>query len=100
MMGGIMVTLTDPVGPLAIPPRTPVEPAAPLDPPDVHGRAMIVELESRGGYAPTVVGGVAYLDRAANTYLIHGRDGSLIRVPLRDIVASREIQQLASPGRR
>jgi hypothetical protein len=98
MMGGSMVILTDPVAPVAVPLRTPVEPAAPLDPPDVHGRSMIFELESHGGYARTVVGGVAYLDREANTYFIGSPDGSLIRVPLRDIMACREIDRPASPG--
>jgi hypothetical protein len=43
------------------------------------------ELTSRGGYARTVTGTVAYLDEEAQTYLVLV-DGELERVPLRDIV--------------
>ena len=54
---------------------------------------MIFELESHGGYARTVGGGIAYLDREAETYFVSDRHGSLVRVPVRDIVTSREIQR-------
>lgn len=43
------------------------------------------ELASRGGYARTVTGTVAYLDEEAQTYLVLV-DGELERVPLRDLV--------------
>ena len=48
------------------------------------------ELESRGGYARTVTGLVAYLDDAAETYIVLGRDGGLRRVPVREIMSSRD----------
>jgi hypothetical protein len=43
------------------------------------------EVESRGGYARTVVGRLAYFDDEAQTYMVLTRDGMLVRVPLRDI---------------
>jgi hypothetical protein len=46
------------------------------------------EVESHGGYARTVTGKVAYLDREAQTLMIRQADGELTRVPLRDIVRS------------
>jgi hypothetical protein len=41
-----------------------------------------VEVGSRGGYARTVVGRLAYLDDEAQTYMVLTRDGMLVRVPL------------------
>lgn len=48
------------------------------------------ELASRGGYARTVTGTVAYLDAEADTYMVLA-DGELLRVPLRDITAIHEV---------
>jgi hypothetical protein len=46
-------------------------------------------VESRGGYARTVTGTVAYLDEEASTFMVRAPDGELIRVPLRDITSTR-----------
>jgi hypothetical protein len=46
------------------------------------------ELGSRGGYARTVTGKVAYLDEQAATFMVRGMDGELIRVPLRDVTTA------------
>jgi hypothetical protein len=51
------------------------------------------EVESRGGYARTVVGRLAYFDEEAQTYMVLTRDGVLIRVPLRDITSSRGVSR-------
>ena len=51
------------------------------------------ELESRGGYARMVTGLVAYLDAAAETYIVLGRDGALRRVPVREIMSSRDASE-------
>ena len=50
------------------------------------------ELASRGGYVRTVTGTVAYLDEDAQTYMVLGGDGELLRVPLRDITSSQETE--------
>jgi hypothetical protein len=87
---GIMTTMADPVF-LATPPRTPIEPTAPLDrsgiTPTLGERTF--ELESPNGYARTVVGTVEYLDDEARTYMVRSA-GALVRVPLRDIKAEHE----------
>jgi hypothetical protein len=49
------------------------------------------EVESRGGYARTVVGQLAYLDDEAQTYMVLTRAGSLVRVPMRDIKSSHNV---------
>jgi len=46
------------------------------------------EVASRGGYARTVVGRLAYFDEEAQTYMVLTRSGVLVRVPLRDITSS------------
>jgi len=46
------------------------------------------ELASRGGYARSVAGTVSYLDEDALTFMVRGRDGGLIRVPLRDVTSA------------
>jgi|SRR5436309_8323558 len=51
-------------------------------------------VESRGGYARTVTGSVAYLDEEANTFMVRARDGELIRVPLRDIKGTRPMTKI------
>ncbi|HEY8235189.1 MAG TPA: hypothetical protein VIF85_01015 [Gaiellaceae bacterium] len=84
-----MTTLID-VARIDAPTRSPVQPAAPLDPPrDTASESRLpetsFEVESRGGYARTVVGRVAYLDHEAQTYMVLTRAGTLVRVPLRDI---------------
>lgn len=78
------------------PVRPPSKPAAPLDAPrdaatDSRSRERSFEVESRGGYARTVVGRVAYFDHEAQTYMVLTRDGALVRVPLREITSSRGV---------
>jgi len=88
-----MTTLIDTVR-IEVPTRSPVQPAAPLDlPRDNASRSAecSFEVESRGGYARTVVGQVAYLDEEAQTYMVLTRDGVLVRVPLRDITSSHGV---------
>jgi hypothetical protein len=51
------------------------------------------ELESPGGYLRRVTGTIAYLDNEAQTYMVRAPDGTLIRVPLRDI--KKAIERLA-----
>ncbi|HEX5937974.1 MAG TPA: hypothetical protein VFZ75_09850 [Actinomycetota bacterium] len=55
-----------------------------------HGGKTTFELASRGGYARTVTGIVAYVDEEAQTYMVLGDDDELLRVPLREITSSRE----------
>jgi hypothetical protein len=77
--------LQDPIH-LESPSRSPVRPAAPLDPRTASGeREVSFELESPGGYRRTVTGTIAYLDDEAQTYMVLAPDEALIRVPLRDI---------------
>jgi hypothetical protein len=85
-MGGIMSTmLQDPVH-FETPSRSPVRPAAPLDPESAsEDREISFELESPGGYRRTVTGRIAYLDDEAQTYMVRAADGELIRAPVRDI---------------
>lgn len=90
-----MTTLMDSVR-IDVPTRSPVQPAAPLDPPrDTASQLRLpessFEVESRGGYARTVVGRVAYLDDEAQTYMVLTRAGMLVRVPLRDITSSHTV---------
>jgi hypothetical protein len=49
------------------------------------------EVASRGGFARTVVGRLAYFDEEAQTYMVLTRDGTLARVPLRDITSSHGV---------
>ena len=87
------IILQDPVH-LETPFRSPVRPAAPLDPRTASGeREVSFELESPGGYRRTVTGRIAYLDDEAQTYLVLAPDEELIRVPLRDI--KRTIESVA-----
>ena len=53
------------------------------------GDVISFDLESHGGYARTVSGTVAFLDREAETYMVLAPNGALLRVPLRDIKATR-----------
>ena len=87
-----MTTLVDTVR-IEAPTRSPVQPAAPLDPPrdvasDSESAERSFEVESRGGYARTVLGRIAYLDEEAQTYMVLTRTGMLVRIPLRDIMSS------------
>jgi hypothetical protein len=89
-----MTTLTDPVQ-IEVPGRTPVQPAAPLDPPretapESRPTKRSFDLESRGGYSRTVVGTVAYLDDEAQTYMVRTDAGKLVRVPLREITSEHD----------
>ena len=85
-MGGISsIILQDPVE-FETPSRSPVRPAAPLDPRTAsEEREVSFELESPGGYRRTVTGTIAYLDDEAQTYMLRAADGNLIRAPMRDI---------------
>ena len=56
--------------------------------------ATAAEVESRGGYARTVVGRLAYFDDEAQTYMVLTRDGMLVRVPLRDITSSHGVPRV------
>jgi hypothetical protein len=56
-----------------------------------RGGRTSFELASRGGYARTVTGRVAYLDEDAQTYMVLGDGDEMLRVPLRDITSTREI---------
>jgi hypothetical protein len=90
-----MTTLMDTVG-IDAPKRSPVRPASPLDPSwdnnsETRSRERSFEVASRGGYARTVVGRLAYFDEEAQTYMVLTRDGTLVRVPLRDITSSRGV---------
>ncbi len=68
------------------PTRSPVRPAAPLDPETATGeREVSFEIESPGGYRRAVVGTIAYFDDEAQTYLVCASDGKLLRVSLRNI---------------
>lgn len=58
-------------------------------------RLTSFDLESPGGYARTVVGRIAYVDREANTYVVRDRQGDLIRVPIRDVMSSFEVDKRA-----
>jgi len=49
------------------------------------------EVASRGGYARTVVGRLAYFDEEAQTYMVLTRSGELVKVPLRDITSSHGV---------
>jgi hypothetical protein len=87
-----MTTLVDTVR-IEAPTRSPVQPVAPLDPPrddasDSESAERSFEVESRGGYARTVLGRIAYLDEEAQTYMVLTRTGMLVRIPLRDIMSS------------
>ena len=90
-----MTVLTDPVQ-IEVPAGTPVQPAAPLDPPretapESRPPKRSFDLESRGGYSRTVVGTVAYLDVEAQTYMVWTDAGKLVRVPLREITSKHGI---------
>jgi len=90
-----MTTLMDPVR-IEVPTRSPVQPAAPLDPErdtvsESRGLERSFEVASRGGYARTVVGRVAYVDDEAQTYMVLTPAGMPVRVPLRDISSSHVV---------
>ena len=102
-----MTILKDPVRPfdpsqqldvVVTEPATPWRPEPPPRPGDDVRTSMRArgtmgktsfELESRGGYARTVTGTIAYLDEQAKTYMVLA-DGELLRVPLRDITSRHE----------
>jgi hypothetical protein len=71
-----------------IPPRTLTEEILAAFRADALSGTASFELESRGGYARTVTGTVAYLDEEAETFLVHASGGDIERVPLRDITSS------------
>jgi hypothetical protein len=87
-----MTTLTDTVR-IEAPARPPSRPAAAVDRSwDTNSKTRSLErsfeVESPGGHARTVVGRLAYFDEEAQTYMVLTRDGTLVRVPLRDITSS------------
>jgi hypothetical protein len=63
-----------------------------------RSRERSFEVESRGGYARTVVGRLAYFDDEAQTYMVLTRDGVLVRVPLRDITSSHGVPRRGPPS--
>jgi len=86
-----MTTLMDPVS-IEAPTGGRVRPASPLDPSwdnnsETRSLERSFEVASRGGFARTVVGRLAYFDEEAQTYMVLTRDGTLARVPLRDITS-------------
>jgi hypothetical protein len=77
-------------------PHEAVGPGSPLDrswdnDSETRSRERSFEVASRGGYARTVVGRLAYFDEEAQTYMVLTRSGALVRVPLRDITSSRGV---------
>jgi hypothetical protein len=80
--------LADPTH-LDVPPRTAVQPAVPLDTrikaPRLAPTRRSFDLRSRGGYQRTVVGTIVYFDDEAQTYMVRTDDGTLVRVPLREM---------------
>jgi hypothetical protein len=96
-----MTMLMDPV-PLDVPSRSAVEPTAPLDrPAERHPRPRraerVFDLVSPNGYLRTVTGTIEYLDEEANTYMVRGGTGELLRVPLRDIRAEHGVVRIDLP---
>jgi hypothetical protein len=90
-----MTTFMDPVL-IEAPTRPPMRAASRLerswdDNSETRSRERSFEVASRGGYARTVVGRLAYFDEEAQTYMVLTRDGTLVRVPLRDITSSRGV---------
>lgn len=59
------------------------------------GRRRSFALESHGGYLRNVTGTVAYRDDEAQTYMVRDDDGTMLRVPIRDI---RSITWPVDPG--
>ena len=90
-----MTTLMDTVR-IEAPTRSPSKPAAAVDArrdtaTESRSLERSFEVESRGGYARTVVGRLAYFDEEAQTYMVLTRFGVLVRVPLRDITSSHGV---------
>jgi hypothetical protein len=97
-----MTTLIDTVR-IEAPTRPPVRPTAPLDAPwdtatEPRSLERSFEVESRGGFARTVVGRLAYFDDEAQTYMVLTRDRVLVRVPLRDITSSHGVPRRSLPS--
>ena len=55
-----------------------------------RGGKTSFELSSRRGFARIAPGMVAYLGEDAQTQMVMGGDGELLRAPLRDNTSSRE----------
>ena len=90
-----MTTLMDTVRTEA-PARPRSKPAAAVDawrdaPTESRSRERSFEVESRSGYARTVVGRLADFDEEAQAYMVLTRCGVLVRVPLRDITSSHGV---------
>jgi hypothetical protein len=84
------IVMQDPVR-LETQSRSPVRPMVPPDARTAPMRGKVsFELESRGGYRRTVTGTIAYLDDEAQTYMVRGVDGELLRAPIRDIKTTGE----------
>jgi hypothetical protein len=95
-----MTTLMDPVR-IEAETRPPAGPGSPLDrswdnDSETRSRERSFEVASRGGYARTVVGRLAYFDEEAQTYMVLTPSGALVRVPLRDITSSRGVPRRSS----
>ena len=90
-----MTTLMDTVR-TESPARPPSRPTAAADrswdnDSETRSRERSFEVASPGGYARTVVGRLAYFDEEAQTYMVLTGDGTLVRVPLRDITSSHGV---------
>jgi hypothetical protein len=72
----------------------PTEPGiSPIAP---NERQLSVEVQSPGGHLRTITGTIAYFDEEAQTYMVHGLDGALIRVPVRAITKTFALPQLVA----
>jgi len=97
-----MTTLID-TARIEAPTRPPVRPTAPVaaardTTTESRSLERSFEVESRGGYARTVVGRLAYFDDEAQTYMVLTRSGVLVRVPLRDITSSHGVPRRGLPS--
>ena len=97
-----MTTLIDTVRTDA-PTRPRSKPAASVGAPrdnstESRSRERSFEVEPRGGHARTVVGRLAPFDDEAQAYMVLTRDGTLVRVPLRDITCSRGVRRRGPPS--
>jgi hypothetical protein len=90
-----MTTLMDTVR-IDAPKRSPVRPASPLDPSwdnnsKTRSRERSFEVASTRRIRSDRRGPARLLDEEAQTYMVLTRDGTLVRVPLRDITSSRGV---------
>jgi len=58
------------------------------------------ELASHGGYARTLTGTIDYVDDEAQTLMVLSEEGTIVRVPLRDVTSARTRRRIAPGARR